>query len=41
LCWSCIRLDRLSSGYRLIELRDMKGNKLDARLLVKIEKKLY
>lgn len=41
LCWACIRLDRLSPGYRFIRLMDMKGNKLDGKLLVKIEKRIY
>ncbi|CAD6444275.1 7116b1db-d8ff-4993-afb5-b44fe4d55eee [Sclerotinia trifoliorum] len=38
--WACIRLDRLQQGYRLIPLKDVKGNSTDGLLLVKIEKVL-
>ena len=36
--WACIRLDRLQQGYRLIPLKDIKGNSTEGLLLVKIEK---
>ncbi|PQE05630.1 phosphatidylinositol-specific phospholipase C protein [Rutstroemia sp. NJR-2017a BBW] len=36
--WACIRLDRLQQGYRLIPLKDVKGNATEGLLLVKIEK---
>ncbi|KAG4026380.1 hypothetical protein MFRU_041g00250 [Monilinia fructicola] len=38
--WACIRLDRVQQGYRLIPLRDVKGNPTEGLLLVKIEKVL-
>ncbi|KAM3084592.1 hypothetical protein ACMFMG_001304 [Clarireedia jacksonii] len=38
--WACIRLDRLQQGYRLIPLKDVKGNATEGLLLVKIEKVL-
>ncbi|KAI9649173.1 hypothetical protein NHQ30_001740 [Ciborinia camelliae] len=38
--WACIRLDRLQQGYRLIPLKDVKGNSTNGLLLVKIEKVL-
>ncbi|TGO20258.1 hypothetical protein BPAE_0318g00040 [Botrytis paeoniae] len=38
--WACIRLDRLQQGYRLIPLKDIKGNSTEGLLLVKIEKVL-
>lgn len=37
--WACIRLDRLQSGYRFINLLDEKGVATPGILLVKIEKK--
>lgn len=41
LSWSCIRLDRLQTGYRFIHLMDMKGRPIEhGKLLVKIEKTL-
>lgn len=39
LAWSCIRLDRLREGYRLVELLSADGSETDAVLLVKIEKR--
>ncbi|KAJ3495344.1 hypothetical protein NLG97_g3458 [Lecanicillium saksenae] len=40
--WACIRLDRLRSGYRFIQLMDIKGNLIqDGRLFVKIVKELH
>ncbi|QSZ37385.1 hypothetical protein DSL72_009483 [Monilinia vaccinii-corymbosi] len=39
--WACIRLDRVQQGYRLIPLKDAKGNSTEGLLLVKIEKVLY
>lgn len=36
--WACIRLDRLQSGYRFIDLRDARGKASAGKLLVKIEK---
>ncbi|RAL64841.1 hypothetical protein DID88_001437 [Monilinia fructigena] len=38
--WACIRLDRVQQGYRLIPLKDVKGNPTEGLLLVKIEKVL-
>lgn len=39
LAWACIRLDRLSEGYRFINLRDMKNNPIeDGKILVRIAK---
>jgi len=36
--WTCIRLDRLQQGYRLLKLLDCKGQATDGLMLVKIEK---
>lgn len=39
--WACIRLDRLRSGYRFIQLLDIKGHPIPSgRLFVKIAKEL-
>ncbi|KAF7585942.1 hypothetical protein BBP40_009837 [Aspergillus hancockii] len=38
--WSCIRLDRLQEGYRLIPLYDCLGGKSDGVLLVRIVKRI-
>jgi len=38
--WTCIRLDRLKSGYRFLHLFDAKGRETEGILLVKIEKVL-
>ncbi|POS75219.1 phosphatidylinositol-specific phospholipase C [Diaporthe helianthi] len=37
--WACIRLDRLQSGYRFIDLKDAHGRPSAGKLLVNIEKK--
>ena len=36
--WTCIRLDRLRSGYRLLHFHDCTGWKSGGELLVKITK---
>ena len=36
--WSCIRLDRLRSGYRFVHLRDGAGMESKGMLLVGIQK---
>ena len=36
--WACIKLDRLQSGYRLVNLMDAKGMPSRGALLVKITK---
>ncbi|KAI1335320.1 PLC-like phosphodiesterase [Xylariaceae sp. FL0016] len=36
--WACIRLDRLATGYRFVQLLDSNGSETEGRLLVKILK---
>ncbi|KAF3904616.1 hypothetical protein ABW21_db0204648 [Orbilia brochopaga] len=36
--WACVRLDRLKTGYGFLKLFDMKGNKTDGVLLIKVDK---
>lgn len=36
--WACIRLDRLQTGYRFIDLKDARGQPSVGKLLVKIDK---
>jgi hypothetical protein len=38
--WSCVRLDRLRQGYRLVHLLDEKGTETEAVLLVRVTKTL-
>lgn len=38
--WACVRLDRLSQGYRFVHLWDSQGRKSDGAVLVKIDKTL-
>ncbi|KJR82728.1 phospholipase c [Sporothrix schenckii 1099-18] len=36
--WTCIRLDRLRTGYRFVSLMDARGHPTEGKLLVRIEK---
>ncbi|KAH7037391.1 PLC-like phosphodiesterase [Microdochium trichocladiopsis] len=38
--WACIRLSRLQTGYRFIDLYDMQGNKTEGKLFVLVQKHL-
>lgn len=38
--WACVRLDRVSQGYRFVHLWDSQGHKSDGAVLVKIDKTL-
>ena len=40
LGWSCIRLDRLKEGYRLLHLLNADGGKSEAIMLVRICKEV-
>lgn len=36
--WACVRLDRLKTGYGLLRVFDMKGNRTDGVLLISVDK---
>lgn len=38
--WACIRLSRLQTGYRFIDVYDMQGNKTEGKLFVLVQKRL-
>lgn len=38
--WTCIRLDRLQSGYRFLHLLDAKGTECPGVLLIRVTKSL-
>ncbi|KAK6338023.1 hypothetical protein TWF696_001494 [Orbilia brochopaga] len=39
--WACVRLDRLKMGHGFLKLFDMKGNKSDGVLLIKVDKAVH
>ncbi|KAI1648327.1 PLC-like phosphodiesterase [Daldinia loculata] len=41
LGWACIRLDRLATGYRFIQLLDTNGNKTPGVVLIRVDKKFH